>query len=171
MTIMKHINKINKVVLFLSKIKQSYICGIHFDFFPFATVEGSSTIPKIGLEMRVIYEDDLYPNVGKNDARKKLPYGKAIDFSTSEIKYNLGSILDNCLGLLHHKFPEIAENKCSKYPYIANIRRTNDVFHPTIIDFENRQAWQQKGQSSDNGVWHDFDDLKLMINSDPVLFA
>ncbi len=33
---------------------------------------------------------------------------------------------------------------------------------PTIVDFENRQAWHQRGQASDNGEWIAFDDIEFL---------
>jgi len=32
---------------------------------------------------------------------------------------------------------------------------------PTMVDFDNQEAWHQKGQASENGEWIEFDDIEF----------
>lgn len=51
-----------------------------------------------------------------------------------------------------------------QFPFTARHLQTGETFVPTQIDYANRQVWHQKGQSSDNGEWIDFDEVQLTPN-------
>jgi hypothetical protein len=55
-----------------------------------------------------------------------------------------------------------------KYPYNCEYKvksyGINPTFTPTRIDYENQMVWHQKGQSSGNGEWIDFEDIIFTRN-------
>jgi len=52
----------------------------------------------------------------------------------------------------------------NKFPYKCLLVSNRTEFTPTMIDFENQQLWHQKGQASENGEWHSFDEVYFMEN-------
>lgn len=53
------------------------------------------------------------------------------------------------------------------FPYECTTE-SGESFTPTLMDFENRQAWQQVGQASGNGRWHSFDELTIVSTGVPI---
>lgn len=51
-----------------------------------------------------------------------------------------------------------------KFPYEAKIKDTGNTFVPTMIDYDNRMVWHQKGQASGNGEWIDFECVEFVKN-------
>jgi len=60
------------------------------------------------------------------------------------------------------------ESVMNKYPYECEYKvksyGINSTFIPTRIDYENQMVWHQKGQSSGNGEWIDFEDVIFTRN-------
>lgn len=53
-----------------------------------------------------------------------------------------------------------------KYPYQCKIIGEDKTFTPTMIDYDNRMVWHQKGQASNNGEWLGFDEVEFIANQD-----
>ena len=49
----------------------------------------------------------------------------------------------------------------TKFPYECVIKETGKRFIPILIDYMNKLVQWQKGQSSDNGEWLDFEDVEF----------
>lgn len=59
-----------------------------------------------------------------------------------------------------------SKNPPERFPYSCRIIATGKKFTPTMIDYDNQMAWNQKGQASGNGEWFGFDELMFDYNPD-----
>jgi len=46
-----------------------------------------------------------------------------------------------------------------RFPYECKVKKTGRSFVPTVIDYDNRQVWNQVAQTSGAGEWYGFEEV------------